>query len=77
MRAHPADHRTDLARLLEHGPFDARPSSTTRDFAPDDLVARGGDVTERGVSQTYGYWSPARTEVMRRVLNPSQCIRPT
>ncbi len=23
-----------------------------------------------------GYWSPARTEVMRCVLKPSQCIRP-
>ena len=23
------------------------------------------------------YWSPARTEVMRCVLKPSQCIRPT
>ena len=24
-----------------------------------------------------GYWSPARTDVMRWVLKPSQCIRPT
>ena len=23
------------------------------------------------------YWSPARTDVMRWVLKPSQCIRPT
>ena len=23
------------------------------------------------------YWSPARTDVMRCVLKPSQCIRPT
>jgi hypothetical protein len=23
------------------------------------------------------YWSPARTDVMRSVLKPSQCIRPT
>src|SRR5689334_7104131 len=25
----------------------------------------------------FGYWSPARTDVMRWVLKPSQCIRPT
>ena len=24
-----------------------------------------------------GYWIPARTDVMRCVLKPSQCIRPT
>ena len=24
-----------------------------------------------------GYWIPARTDVMRWVLKPSQCIRPT
>ena len=24
----------------------------------------------------FGYWSPARTDVMRWVLKPSQCIRP-
>ena len=25
----------------------------------------------------FGYWRPVRTEVMRWVLKPSQCIRPT
>ena len=29
-----------------------------------------------GVLRPAGYWSPARTDVMRWVLKPSQCIRP-
>ena len=29
------------------------------------------------VTSLVSYWSPARTDVMRCVLKPSQCIRPT
>jgi hypothetical protein len=34
------------------------------------------DTSAHGAARD-GYWSPARTDVMRCVLKPSQCIRPT
>ena len=30
-----------------------------------------------GRNPVVGYWSPVRTDVMRWVLKPSQCMRPT
>ena len=36
-----------------------------------------GSVMRLLHSSVVGYWSPARTDVMRWVLKPSQCIRPT
>jgi hypothetical protein len=42
-------------------------------FAPASFVTRsGGFLPDRP-----GYWRPVRTDVMRCVLKPSQCIRPT
>jgi len=34
-------------------------------------------ATARRALSAWRYWSPARTDVMRWVLKPSQCIRPT
>jgi hypothetical protein len=44
-------------------------------------IAASLDITERssfagGANSPRAYWSPARTDVMRCVLKPSQCIRP-
>ncbi|MCW2878626.1 MAG: hypothetical protein JWQ95_2726 [Sphaerisporangium sp.] len=39
---------------------------------PHHEQAQPGALYPGGIS----YWSPARTDVMRWVLKPSQCIRP-
>ena len=51
---------------------------------PETAVPPGSGLSRdlRGLSRPEflrpaGYWSPARTDVMRWVLKPSQCIRPT
>jgi anti-anti-sigma factor len=41
---------------------------------PQRPVARAGNLPSESAA---GHWSPARTDVMRCVLKPSQCIRPT
>jgi hypothetical protein len=46
-----------------------------RPAIPDGAVHTGLSVL--GGLARFGYWSPARTEVMRWVLKPSQCMRPT
>ncbi len=42
------------------------------DAAYGELLAELGALSPSPVS----YWSPERTDVMRCVLKPSQCIRP-
>ena len=41
------------------------------------LWCQFGVISEEGALSFAGYWIPARTDVMRWVLKPSQCIRPT
>ena len=49
------------------------------DAVPDDLrlPARPAPAGRPEQAEVRRYWSPARTDVMRWVLKPSQCMRPT
>jgi hypothetical protein len=56
-------------------------------FEPGEEVVRGGFHVPRALkvftqltreaASAGSYWRPARTDVMRWVLKPSQCMRPT
>jgi hypothetical protein len=56
---------------MRHQP--RRPDITT---AESFFIDSSGTVAD-GQVRRVSYWSPARTDVMRWVLKPSQCIRPT
>ena len=58
-----------------------RREAATRSSIPPGTCGRARSPVRvsrpRRLTRFLSYWSPPRTDVMRRVLNPSQCMRPT
>jgi len=83
----PLRHRAGDAANVGHAtiPFVLNEQDGTVVTGPG-CVREDGQLTRTRLSpenfaasalQSWPYWSPARTDVMRCVLKPSQCIRPT